>query len=54
MKKKRFVINVGLPRACKTCGKRFQPTGKAHKVCFDCIDKSNKLKYQKKSEARNK
>jgi hypothetical protein len=33
---------IKLKKPCKRCGKMFQPTGKAEKLCKKCFDKSRK------------
>ena len=32
-----------LPRPCAKCGKRFQPFGKANKICDECSDLAKKM-----------
>ena len=33
-------------KLCNNCGKRFNPTGKYQKYCYDCIKYSNKKKVK--------
>lgn len=42
-----------LGRYCIRCGKRFIPTGRFHKVCFDCMPKPAKLRYLLQLKSKN-
>jgi len=44
-----------LPKECKKCGRRFQPSSYANKLCDDCRNKANnEWRVKKSDETRRK
>ncbi len=39
-------IPTRLPRSCRLCSKRFQPTGKKQEVCHRCLNKFHKTYWK--------
>lgn len=46
MTHKRTQTQIGLPRLCKCCNKKFQPTGKKCRVCFKCIEENRRKSHE--------
>jgi hypothetical protein len=42
-----------MKRFCKICGEKFMPTGKASRMCEDCIKKRKKKFNEKRFGNRN-